>query len=204
MTQRALPLLAIVIAFALPGCNLVPERTPVTLYELPAQALDPAAHGSSWNGTALRLATPDASGLLDGARILVVPMPNQPQVYAGVRWADTMPQLIRNRLLDAFQDDGRIPSLVHADSNVSADVELLSDLRSFHSRYRNGLPEATLRLDVRLIDTRSQRLLASRRFTQNQPVGSESIDAVVDAFGMAADRLARELVDWTVNRLEDR
>lgn len=204
MSQRVLPLLFLAMAFALPGCNLITERTPITLYELPGQALEPAPEQSLQSRATLRLVMPHASGLLDGSRILVVPQPNQPRAYEGARWADDMPHLVRNRLLDAFQDDGRITHLVHEESTVSADLELLSDLRSFHSEYRNGLPEATLRLDARLVDTRSQRLVATQRFVQRQQAKTEAIPDVVDAFGMAADRLAREMVDWTAAQMARR
>ncbi|QOR38799.1 hypothetical protein HNO52_09985 [Billgrantia diversa] len=203
--RHRLPLTAVVvIVLSLVGCSLVPERTPVVLYELPARSLDPAPRPGERIEATLRLATPRASGLLDGSRILVVPLPNQPRAYEGVRWADGMPQLVRNRLFDAFQDDGRIAHLVHDDSAVSADMELLSDLRSFHSEYQDGLPVATLRLDVRLIDTRSQRVLANQRFVQRQRAESEAIPDVIDAFGTAADRLARELVDWTTAQMKQR
>ncbi|MGR2737068.1 ABC-type transport auxiliary lipoprotein family protein [Billgrantia sp. Q4P2] len=204
MTYRLSLPAVVAISLSLASCSLVPERTPVALYELPARSLEPAPQADERIETTLRLATPRASGLLDGSRILVVPLPHQPQVYEGVRWADSMPQLMRNRLLDAFQDDGRITHLVHDDTSMSADLELLSDLRTFHSEYRDGLPVATLRLDVRLIDTRSQRVLVSQRFVQQQRVESEAIPEVVDAFGTAADRLARELVDWTVAQIGQR
>lgn len=201
--RHRLPLPAVVaILLSLAGCNLVPERTPVVLYELPARSLEPAPQADERIEATLRLATPRASGLLDGSRILVVPLPNQPRAYKGVRWADGMPQLIRNRLLDAFQDDARIMHLVHDDSAGSADMELLSDLRTFHSEYHDGLPVATLRLDVRLIGTRSQRILASQRFAQQQRAASEAIPDVVEAFATASDRLARELVDWTAAQME--
>ncbi|WP_218938113.1 ABC-type transport auxiliary lipoprotein family protein [Billgrantia lactosivorans] len=204
--MRCRPLLpaVVVLLLALAGCTLVPERTPPALYELPAYPLDAAPGDGAPSDITLRLATPDASGLLDGARMLVVPLPNQPRAYEGARWADDMPRLIRDRLLDAFQEDGRITHLVHDGSAVAADIELLSDLRTFHSEYRDGLPEAALRLDVRLVDARSQRLLASQRFVQRQRTESEAIPAVVDAFGLAADRLAREVVDWTTTQLERR
>lgn len=203
--RHRLPLPAVMaILLSLVGCGLVPERTPIVLYELPARSLDPAPQTDERIEATLRLATPRATGLLDGSRILVVPLPNQPRAYEGSRWADGMPQLIHNRLLDAFQDDGRIMHLVHDDSAVSADTELLSDLRTFHSEYQDDLPVATLRLDVRLIDTRSQRILASRRFVQQQRAESEAIPDVVDAFGMAADRLARGLVDWTAAQIDRR
>jgi cholesterol transport system auxiliary component len=188
-------------SLTLAGCNLVPERKSTALYNLPAQALEPAAPGVD---TTLRLSTPRASGLLEGSRIVVEPQPNQLRVYQGVRWSDSMPQLVRDRLVDAFQDDGRIPRLAHAESTVSAEVELLSDLRTFHSVYNDALPEAVVRLDVRLVETRSQRLIASQRFIQRHQAESEAIPDVVTAFGAATDRLVGELVDWTVTQLGNR
>ncbi|MCC5884037.1 MAG: membrane integrity-associated transporter subunit PqiC [Halomonas sp.] len=194
LTWAALPVIALFMA----GCQLVPERTPVAFYDLPSQPLEPAPDSSTRVDTTVRLATPYASGLLDGARIVVVPEPNRPQVYEGARWVDGMPQLLRDRLLDAFQDDGRLSRMVSADSGVAVDMELLSDLRIFHSEYRNGHPEAVIRLDVRLVDARSQRLVASQRFLHSQRAESAAIVDVVNAFGVASDSLAQELVDWTV------
>ena len=43
------------------------------------------------------------------------------------------------------------------------DLELVSDLRSFHSEYRDGIPYALIRLEINLVDTRSQKIIASRR-----------------------------------------
>ncbi|MCE8011295.1 ABC-type transport auxiliary lipoprotein family protein [Billgrantia desiderata] len=197
-------LVALAVALALGGCQFVPERTPVAFYDLPARTLTPTPSSATQVDATLRLATPRASGLLDGTRILVVPQPNRPQVYAGARWADAMPLLLRDRLLDAFHDDRRLPGVVHEDSGVTADVELHSDLRTFHSEYRGGRPEAVIRLEARLVDARTQRLLASQRFLHYQRADSESIEDVVDAFGTAADRLAQELVDWSLMQMHER
>ena len=188
--------LLIATLLALGGCSLLGERTPVTLYDLPAEPLTPSS-GTATDLT-LRLATPGASGLLVSPRILVVPQPNQPQVYSGVRWVNNMPQLLRDRIADAFLEDGRLPRLIHAESMVSAEVELISNLRAFHSEYVNGTPEAVIILDARLVDARSQHLIDGRRFTHRHPAGSEAIPDVVEAFGVASDNLMRELVDWTL------
>lgn len=185
-----------IIASVLAGCNLVPERTPITLFELPAERLASAPETSMLPDTTLRLAVPRASGFLDGSRIIVMPQANQLQAYENVRWADNLPQLLRDRLLDAFQDNGRL-SRVHSERTIAADVELQSDLRAFHSEYHDGLPEATLRLDVRLVDSRSLQLIASQRFIQKRQAASEAIPDVVVAFGAAVDELAHELVEWT-------
>lgn len=202
MRRYTLPLLLTLVVLSLSGCSLLIERSPVTLFDLPAEALTSAVDADNATDLTLRVATPGASGLLVSPRILVVPQPHQPQVYAGARWANSMPQLLRDRMIDAFQNDGRLPRLIHAESMVSADVELISNLRTFHSEYTSGSPEAVVRLDVRLVDARSQRLIAGQRFTQRQTASSEAIPDVIGAFGAASDALMRELVDWTLIQIE--
>ncbi|AMD00201.1 ABC-type transport auxiliary lipoprotein family protein [Halomonas chromatireducens] len=207
--MRTRPCYAGFLAFAAAGllsaCTLMPAGDPVRLYDLPANPLENRRQAEApADGVTLRLATPNAGGLLDGSRIVVVPTPNQPQVYQGARWADATPVLMRNRLIDAFQEDGRITRLIHADTPLSADLELTSDLRAFQSEYHGGHPEAVIRLDARLIDSRSRQLLGSQRFTHRQAAAGTDLAAVVDAFGQAADQLAQELVDWTTGQVAER
>ncbi len=205
MIPFRLPLLGLLfLVFGAAGCTLVPQRPPVALYTLPEGTVHQAHPDASLLATrTLRIETPQASGLLDSARIVVVPSPHQPQVYEGARWADDMPRLLRDRMLDAFQADGRLSRLVHDGSALAADLELASDLRAFQSEYHDApTPQAVIRLDARLIDARSQQLLASRRFVQRQRAQSEALPDVVTAFGAGADQLTLELVAWVVQEVE--
>lgn len=188
--------LSLLLAAGLLGaCSLLPQSEPLDVYLLPGAALPTHGGGVDW---ALRVASPSSNQLLEGTRIVVLPEPGRVNTYQGARWSERTPQLLRDRLLDAFQDDGRIRALSSDAQRLQADLELVSDLRAFHSQYRGERPEALIRLDARLVDARSQRILASRRFSISQPAADTSIDAVVVAFGQAGDRLAQELVNWTV------
>ena len=135
---------------------------------------------------------------LSGQRIVVVPEDNRVSVYTGAGWSDPAPVLVRNRLLDAFRADGRVAGLSSDDKQLQADFELDSDLRAFQSEYRGGRPEAVLRLDARLVHTATRRIVASRSFALRAPATDTAVPAVVQAFGAAADRLAAEVVEWTV------
>ena len=55
-----------------------------------------------------------------------------------------------------------------------------------------------LRLQARLVDSRSQRIIASQRFEVRQAVDSQQVPAVVNAFGQANDRLAAQVLQWTL------
>ena len=189
--------LTLLLAAGLLGaCSILPQSEPLDIYLLPAAALPARTQAVDWS---LRLNTPSSSELLDGTRIVVLPEPGRINTYQGARWSERTPQLVRQRLLDAFQDDGRIKALSTEDQHLQADLELVSELRSFQSQYRDGRPEAQFQLDVRLVDVRAQRILASRRFSVRQAASDTSVAAVVAAFGQASDRLSHELVDWTLN-----
>lgn len=188
--------LSLLLAVGLLGaCSILPQSEPLDIYLLPGAALPAQTQRVDWS---LRVNSPVSSQLLDGTRIVVLPEPGLVNTYQGVRWSERTPQLLRGRLLDAFQDDGRVQALSNEEQRLQADLELVSDLRSFHSQYRDGVAEALIQLDVRLVDGRDQRILASRRFSVSQPASDTSIAAVVKAFGQAGDRLSRELVDWTL------
>ncbi|RRV39986.1 hypothetical protein EGJ86_09605 [Pseudomonas sp. o96-267] len=179
----------------LSACSILPQSEPLDIYLLPGATLPAQTQGVDWS---LRVNSPVSNQLLDGTRIVVLPEPGRVNTYQGVRWSERTPQLLRGRLLDAFQDDGRVQALSNEEQRLQADLELVSDLRSFHSQYRDGVAEALIQLDVRLVDGRDQRILGSRRFSVSQPASDTSIAAVVKAFGQAGDRLSRELVDWTL------
>lgn len=179
----------------LSACSILPQSEPLDIYLLPGATLPAQTQRVDWS---LRVNSPVSNQLLDGTRIVVLPEPGRVNTYQGVRWSERTPQLLRGRLLDAFQDDSRVQALSNEEQRLQADLELVSDLRSFHSQYRDGVAEALIQLDVRLVDGRDQRILASRRFSVSQPASDTSIAAVVKAFGQAGDRLSRELVDWTL------
>ncbi|MDH1210233.1 ABC-type transport auxiliary lipoprotein family protein [Pseudomonas chengduensis] len=188
--------LSLLLAVGLLGaCSILPQSEPLDIYLLPGAALPAQTQRVDWS---LRVNSPVSSQLLDGTRIVVLPEPGLVNTYQGVRWSERTPQLLRGRLLDAFQDDGRVQALSNEEQRLQADLELVSDLRSFHSQYRDGVAEALIQLDVRLVDGRDQRILAIRRFSVSQPASDTSIAAVVKAFGQAGDQLSRELVDWTL------
>lgn len=188
--------LTLLLAAALLGaCSILPQSEPLDIYLLPGAALPAQTQRVDWS---LRVNSPLSNQLLDDARIVVLPEPGRVNTYQGVRWSERTPRLLRNRLLDAFHDDGRIQALSNEEQRLQADLELVSDLRSFHSEYRDGLPHALIRLDASLVDARSQQIIASSRFSISQPASDTSIASVVAAFAQAGDQLSRELVDWTL------
>lgn len=182
------------------ACSILPQGEPVDIYRLP---VGQAARGASPLDWSLRLNKPLASEALAGPRIAVIPQGDVISSYKGARWSDPVPMLVRNRLLDGFQRDGRVQRLSADDSNLQADYELGGELQAFQAEYRpGGSVEVVIRYDARLVQGRSQRILASKRFEVRQPLGQLQVPAVVAGFGTACDQLTRQVIDWTVSQAQ--
>lgn len=182
---------------SLAACSVLPKSQVLSTYRLPATNLPRHEASVDW---ALRVNTPYSSQLLDSTRIAVLPPGDQISVYQGVRWSDRAPLLLRDRLIDAFLDDGRLKAVSSDSARLQADLELDGDLRAFNSEYQNGQPVTRILFEARLVQSGTRRILASHRFSVSQTANDTSVPAVVDAFGQASDQLAREVLEWTLNQ----
>ena len=179
------------------ACSILPKPDPSDVYRL--ASAQPTIQGTPVNWS-LRVTKPQTSEFLDSPRIAVVPDGNLISNYANSRWSDPAPVLLRNRLLDGFQRDGRVTLLSTDETNLQADYELGGQLQAFQSEYRGKSVEVVIRLDARLVRGRDQRIIASRRFEVRQPVNDAKVPAVVAAFGQAGDQLNKQVVDWVVSQ----
>lgn len=177
------------------ACSILPQAENAEVYRLPAHTAASSGAPVSWS---LRVNKPITSDVLDVPRIAVVPGGNVVSTYKGARWTDPAPALLRNRILDAFQRDGRVPRLSADDSNLQSDFELVGELQAFQSEYTAQGIDALIRLDARLVDGRTQRILASRRFEVRQALDDKGVPAVVSGLGQATDQAMAQLLDWTL------
>lgn len=183
----------------LSACSILPKPQLVDQYILPS-AQAPVASRSGAVDWSLRLDKPMASNALNSQNIAVVPQGNLISNYKGARWSDPAPVLLRNRLLDAFLQDGRIQGLSTDDSNLQADYELGGELLAFQTHYNGKNPEVLVQYNARLVRTSDQRVIASRRFETRQPLSNPMVPGVVAGFGQATDALMPQVVQWVMQQ----
>lgn len=189
-------ILLLSLSVTLASCSILPERLPSDLYQLPPASLSSVSTAPVMQG--LRIARPGSSDALGGSRILVMVQDNTFQAYPNARWTAPVPVLWRDWLLDAFWRDGRVSGLSSSNDGLQAQLELGGMLRALHSEHRDGQTRALVRFDAQLIDTQSRRIIASQRFETEQSVSGSTVADVVRALGMASDRLAPQLIEWTL------
>ena len=193
--------IALLAGFTLIGsCSILPKPEPFEVYRLPsAQSSTAASHGTPQHWS-LRLTKFQSSEALNSPNIAVIPQGDVISHYKGSRWSDPAPVLVRNRLLQGFQHDGRVPLLSTDDSIFQTDLELGGSLQAFQTEYQGTSASVVVRLDALLVRSYDQRILASRRFEVNQPVGNVQVPAVVAGFGQANDQLTAQVVNWAVEQ----
>lgn len=183
----------------LSACSILPESEPLTIYQMPPPSVDPGA--SQLNLPILRINTPQAGFAQSGPRMLVNPEGDKLSTYKGARWTDPAPVIVREHLARAFSH--RVsPTHISTDEHaLHADVHLGSDLRAFQVVYGAATPVARIDLDARLINPNSRQVIAAKRFLVEQPLEDVQVPGAVKAFKLAADELARQVMDWTAENL---
>ncbi|HDZ08595.1 ABC-type transport auxiliary lipoprotein family protein [Pseudohongiella sp.] len=200
MTKR---LLLLMTTLFISACQILPERPEVALYQLPPSSMAAASETGSTVAASLRLDRPGTSDALGGNRILVLAANNSFEAYPGARWSAPVPTLWRDWLLDAFWRDGSIAQLSVSADGLQAQFELGGMLRALHTEYRDGRAQALVHYDALLIDTRSREIVARQRFEARELTTDSTAESAVQALGVAADRLAAELIQWTLITISD-
>ncbi|HQZ30303.1 MAG TPA: ABC-type transport auxiliary lipoprotein family protein [Arenimonas sp.] len=186
------------LAALLAGCGSIGgPRTEVTVYS-PATAVtvDPSWPKVDWS---LSVGVQAANAMLDSPRIAVRPTANELQTYKGARWADNAPELLQTALVEAFEDSGRVPSVMRVGGGSSrGDYGLFVEVRQFETVYEDGTPAAVIEVQARLVKLRGGGLVASQRFRHAVPGRTPEVDDMVAAFGDAMSALGTDLVTWTL------
>ncbi|WP_322617815.1 ABC-type transport auxiliary lipoprotein family protein [Pseudomonas sp. BIC9C] len=191
---------ALLAGFTLIGsCSILPKPEPFEVYRLPSVQNASASHGTPQRWS-LRLTKLQSSEALNSPNIAVIPQGDVISHYKGSRWSDPVPVLVRNRLLEGFQHDGRVPLLSTDDSIFQTDLELGGSLQAFQTEYQGTNAGVVVRLDALLVRSYDQRILASRRFEVRQPLSDVQVPVVVAGFGQANDQLTAQVVNWTVEQ----
>tara|TARA_R110002167_G_scaffold44318_1_gene133428 strand:+ start:10 stop:600 length:591 start_codon:yes stop_codon:yes gene_type:complete len=190
--------LILISAFLLSACSVLPEQVPVDLYQLPAPTLQAAAAGPRLS--TLRIDRAISSEALSGSRLLIMTANNQFQAFPNMRLAAPVPLLWRDWLLDAFWRDGRVDGLSAASEGLQSALELGGTLRAFQVDYSGAQAQAVIQYDATLISTSGRQILASKRFEARQSLDSVEVSAAVAALGGAANQLAAELIEWTIQQ----
>jgi cholesterol transport system auxiliary component len=149
----------------------------------------------------LAIAVPTALQALDTEKIMVEPSPGAVTYASDAQWSDRLPRLLQARIVETFENGTRIRTVARAGDRVSADAQLVTDIRQFSIQIGNVGKEAVVELSVKIIGERGGRIAAANVFYARVPADSANSAAAVSALNDALSRVLVDLVRWTATKI---
>lgn len=182
------------VALALVGCSSA--STPQA-YDLAAPST--FARGGAQRGQIL-VVEPKAIASLDTDRIAVRNAAGAFSYLTDGAWADRLPKLLQAKLIQAFENANRLRSVGRPGDRLTADYQLISDIRSFEVVV-GGSTEVVVEMAVRIVNERSGRIHSGQVFRARAAAAGTSAPAVSAAFNEAGQQVMREIVAWTAGQI---
>lgn len=190
---------SVVLLLPLIGCSsLLPKSEPQQIITSQVHVdADPAWPKVGWQ---LTVAQPTASDILDSRRMAVIPSPGRIEVYKGVSWEDTVPNIVQDTVVQAFEESGKILAVGQQTAGLRTDYLLSLEIHDDQAVYRtpSAPPEVVLVVNAKLIDYATSRAVASRTFRETVAASGTAVPAVAQAFDSALGAFVHDLVGWTL------
>jgi len=198
MVRLLLPsmLLGLMAAGGLAGCSTLSGGDKVlATYDLTA-----AAGVKETRAITAQVLVPEPVALkaLDTDRIVVRPSAIEIAYYPGAQWSDRLPRLVQNRLIQTFENAGRIRA-GSPGQGLAIDYQVLTDLRGF--QYDAATKQAHVEIAVKLMNDHTGKVVATDVFIGDGPVASDTAAAVTAALDTVLEAQMKAIVSWTVKRI---
>jgi cholesterol transport system auxiliary component len=175
-------------ALTLAGCGGGPA--PAT-FDLSAAR---ASGRLSGGGGAIIVPEPTTIFALDSERIVVRAASGDLTYLPRAQWADRLPRLFQARLIQTFENRGKVAVGRPAD-RLASSYQLLVDIRSFEAREasRDGFIEVA----AKIVTTDSGNVRRAQLFSASTPVGAFDGGGVTSALDAALARILLDMTAWT-------
>jgi phospholipid/cholesterol/gamma-HCH transport system substrate-binding protein len=169
-----------------------PANVPPVVYDLTAPRVFPAV-GKAPTGL-LTVMEPTAILMFDTQKILVRPSGAEDPTFANARWSDNLPKLLYARVVQSFENAGLLRTVTRPMDGVTADHQLLIDIRSFQL-LMSAEPVADVAFAARIL-ANDGRIVDARVF--HATVRPRAVDAAATAAALneAFGKTVLELVAW--------
>ena len=140
---------------------------------------------------------PTAIKTLDSEKIVVKPTPYTIEYLGGSQWSDRLPRMVQLRLLQAFENTGRVGAVGVPGQGLAIDYQLILEIRRFEIDVVGGR-RAIIEISVKALNDRNGTVRRTNIFTATSPVTGTTNDDFVAALDRAFNQISRDIVAWTL------
>jgi len=180
---------------SLSGCSSAPKND---TFDLSAAAPVSTSH----NASRRQLLVPDPTALkaLDSEQILVRVSPSEIQYLSNSQWGDRLPRMVQSKLVEAFENSGRLGGVGKPGQGLAIDFQLVSDIRAFEIETAGG-DRAVVEISAKLLNDRNGTIKSQKVFRAAVPSRGSQNAAYVAALDRAFAQVSAEIVEWTLGNL---
>lgn len=172
----------------LAGCGSGAVPSTYDLSALPAGPRGPAG------GRSVVVAEPVTLQPLEGERIIVKDGTGAVSFLGGAQWSDRLPRLIQARMIQTFENAGRLRTVSRPGDRVTADYALISEIRSFEVAAGTG--EAVVEISAKLVADASNRVAAARVFAERVPLAKIDAPSAAQGLDRALNGVLTQMAGW--------
>jgi cholesterol transport system auxiliary component len=161
-----------------------------TTYDLSA----PSSRIRGASGVQVLVNEPAALQTLATQQILVKDAGGTISFLGEGQWADNLPRLIQTRLINTFENASQIRGVSRPSSGAVADVQLISELRSFEISTPSN--EAVVEMSVKIVSDQTGRIARGRIFQARVPAAAVDAGNAARALDEALSVVMLDVVRW--------
>lgn len=195
---------AAILALVVGGCSVLPPPLPPdNVYLLEARTLLETAPArpaiSARRDAVLAVGQPRARAGFDTARMIWVRQAHGLETYARNRWADTPARMLEPLIRQTLERSGAFRAVVP--HGIAADLRLDTELVRLQQDFTVKPSEVRLTLGAQLIDTATQRVIATAEFDETEKCESEDAYGGVRAANRALERLLAKVSEFCAEKV---
>ena len=184
-----------VLAAALSACGSTQAKNDTFALSSVASAEGPSAKNRQ-----ILVPQPSALKALDSGQIVIRPAPSEIQYLAGAQWSDSLTKMVQAKLVQAFEDTGRLGGVGKPGEGLAIDYQIATDIRSFAVETA-GADTAVVEISAKLLNDRNGTVRAQKVFRATAPVGGTGNAAFVKALDAAFAAVTAQIVGWTLSSI---
>jgi phospholipid/cholesterol/gamma-HCH transport system substrate-binding protein len=173
------------------------KKGPVVMYDLAAPRKFPPL--AKLAQTQLVVPEPGAPIAIDTQKVVPRSPGADADSFANAQWSDTIPKLVQAKIIQTLDNSGYLGAVSRPIDALSADYQLLIDLRAFVVAAAPG-EISQIEFGAKMLGT-GGRIVASKVFAAEAPAKGAGAPGGVAALDRAFGRAAVDLAVWVANVL---
>jgi cholesterol transport system auxiliary component len=192
---RRLMLLTLpVVAALVTGCGTKANNDTFDLH------MTPTAEGPVLKSRQILVPEPTAVKMLDSEQVVVRVSQSELQYLSNSRWGDRLPRLVQSKLVQAFENSGRVGGVGKPGQGLAIDYQIVTDIRSFEVT-TSGTRMANVEISAKILNDRNGSVKAQSVFKATSPVRGTENSAFVEALDRAFAKVGGDIVDWSLKSM---